>query len=70
MYEQNCNFCINTIGNLINRTIEYYTTCKKKRVVEGENTTPIPETSTPAETTGNQTAMGKTFKEGFNKATE
>ena len=70
MYEQNCNFCINTIGNLINRTIEYYTTCKKKRVVEGENTTPIPETSTPAEATGKETAVGKTFKEGFNKATE
>ena len=34
MYEQSCNFCLNTISNIIQETIEYYTTCKKKRIIE------------------------------------
>ena len=60
MYEQSCNFCLNTISNIIQETIEYYTTCKKKRITE-EN--PNQPRAPP------QSGEKNVFTEGFTKAT-
>ena len=65
MYEQSCNFCLNTISNIIKETIEYYTTCKKKRIIE-ENPNQ-PRNSKAAAPP--QSEEKNVFTEGFTKAT-
>lgn len=64
MYEQSCNFCLNTISNIIKETIEYYTICKKKRIIQDNTNQPSNQKAAAPPQTGEKNF----FTEGFTQA--